>query len=254
MELFNLKFWLKNIIKFSGGIVLLLIFTFIFMYINRNSLKIKIKELLERLKIVDFAIASAILLVSFYALYFWGWFRPWYYLSVVLVVTICLGIAAGHIFSSAVHTDSEIYRKPAHVILVTLILASYFSFQGFFVWEKGLFPFQSQLYESAEWLRDHTEEDSRIAAISAGIYGYFTQRTIDLAGVVNEEAYRAMREKRIFPYLQEKNIDYLVDREDMIQFYSNRFDSVGFIDKLTLIKRFGDKPSDVVVYEINATN
>jgi hypothetical protein len=75
-------------------------------------------------------------------------------------------------------------------------------------------------------------------------------RTIDLAGVVNEEAYRAMREKRIFAYLQEKQIDYLVDREDMVTFFSERFDNNGFMNNLMPIKRFGDEPSDIVVYRV----
>ena len=104
----------------------------------------------------------------------------------------------------------------------------------------------------AVWLKENTAESSKIGAISAGIYGYTTGRTIDLAGVVNEEAYRAMREKRIFAYLKEKQIDYLVDREDMIQFYSRQFDERGFLQNLVAVKRFGETESDVVVYRIIA--
>jgi hypothetical protein len=118
------------------------------------------------------------------------------------------------------------------------------------VWREGLFPFQKQLYESAVWIKENTPENSKVGAISAGIYGYMNGRTIDLAGVVNEEAYKAMREKRIFAYLQEKQIDYLADREEMIQFYNNRFNRTDFMKNLELVKRFGNKASDVVVYKI----
>ena len=137
------------------------------------------------------------------------------------------------------------------IFVLFLICAVYFSYQGMSVWREGLFPFQKQLYESAVWLKENTPENSKIGAISAGIYGYMNGRTIDLAGVVNEEAYRAMREKRIFAYLQEKQIDYLVDREDMIQFYNQRFNDIDFVKHLKVIKRFGNEASDIVIYRIN---
>lgn len=115
---------------------------------------------------------------------------------------------------------------------------------------KGLFPFQKQLYESAVWMNENTEKTTTIGAISSGAYGYFTNRTIDLLGVVNNEAYRAIKAKKIFAYMKRKNIKYLVDREDMIRFFSERFDEKGFMEKISPIKRFGDKDSDIVVYRI----
>jgi hypothetical protein len=252
-ELFHLKVWLQHIFKFSGGIVLFVILAATFVWVTRGNFTENIKKLSAQMLTFNFALCSVIFLVSFYALYFWGWLRPWYYLSVILIVTIYIGIFAGQLQKVFISNNPATYRQSAPVLLLLIFIVLYFPYQGFHVWGKGLFPFQKQLYESAEWLRDNTEKDSRIGAISAGIYGFLTQRTVDLAGVVNREAYKAMKERRIFSYLREKNIDYLVDREDMIHFYSKRFDREGFIDKLTLIKRFGDKPSDVVAYRINTT-
>jgi len=40
----------------------------------------------------------------------------------------------------------------------------------------------------------------------------------------------------------------------MIRFLSNQFDSKGFMEEIKLIKRFGNKISDIVVYKINPTN
>jgi hypothetical protein len=169
----------------------------------------------------------------------------------MLIVTIYLGSIAGHTFENFLHIRA---KMAIPVFVLFLICTIYFSYQGMSVWQKGLFPFQKQLYESAVWLKENTPENSKIGAISAGVYGYMTGRTIDLAGVVNEEAYRAMREKRIFAYLQEKQIDYLVDREDMIQFYNDRFNGTDFIKDLKVIKRFGDKASDIVVYRIDRSS
>jgi hypothetical protein len=246
-EMFFLKVWIENIIRFSGGIGLFVILFIFFVAGARKNLANKISGILEKIKPLHFALLSCILLVFFYAFYFWGWLRPWYYLSVMLIVTICLGSIAGHGFESFFHSRA---KMTIPIFALFLIFTIYFSYLGMNAWQKGLFPFQKQLYESAVWLKENTPENSKIGAISAGIYGYMNGRTIDLAGVVNEEAYRAMREKRIFAYLQEKQIDYLADREDMIQFYNNRFNGADFIKDIKVVKRFGNKTSDIVVYEI----
>ena len=250
-ELFYLKVWIENIIRFSGGIGLFVILFVFFVISARKNLSAETSGILRKIKSLHFAFLSSIFLVCFYALYFWGWLRTWYYLPVMLIVTIYLGSIAGHALESFLRTSAERVKGALPVFVLFLICTIYFSYQGMNVWREGLFPFQKQLYESAVWIKENTPKNSKIGAISAGIYGYMTGRTIDLAGVVNEEAYGAMREKRIFAYLQEKRIDYLVDREDMIRFYNDRFNGTDFIKDLKFIKRFGDKASDIVVYRID---
>jgi len=251
-ELFYMKFWIEHIIRFSGGIGLFVILFIFFIISARKNLANEASGILRKIKPLHFVLFSSIFLVSFYAFYFWGWLRPWYYLSVILTVTIYLGSIGGYALEGF-HGFSAGRTKDALLILTLFfICAVNFLYQGINVWRGGLFPFQKQLYESAVWLKENTPENSKIGAISAGIYGYMNGRTIDLAGVVNEEAYRAMREKRIFDYLQEKQIDYLVDREDMIQFYSRQFEQRGFLQNLVAVKRFGETESDIVVYRIIA--
>jgi len=250
-ELLYLRVWIENIIRFCGGIGLFVIF-FVFCVVRaRKTFANNISEIFEKIRPLHFALLSSIFLVFFYALYFWGWLRPWYYLPVMLIVTIYLGSMVGHASEGFFRNSVERAKGGVPIFVLFLICTIYFSYQGMSAWQKGLFPFQKQLYESAVWLKENTPENSKIGAVSAGIYGYMNGRTIDLAGVVNEEAYRAMREKRIFAYLKEKQIDYLVDREDMIQFYNNRFNRTDFIRDLKLIKRFGNQSSDIVVYQID---
>jgi len=249
-QLSHIKVWAVHIIKYSGGIGLFLLFAIAFTGIVRKKFFSELHLLWAQIKRVNFSLLAAILLVCFYALYFWGWLRPWYYLSVILIVTLYFGMFAGRIQKFILSTKFGMEKPGWSVAILIFCLCVYFSYQGRQAWTKGLFTFQKQLYDSALWLKDNTEKDSTIGAISAGIYGHITQRTIDLAGVVNEEAYQAMRKKHIFSYLKAKKIDYLVDRVDMIQFYQTRFDTTDFIKKLKMIKKFGDKPSDIVVYRI----
>lgn len=247
-ELFYLAVWIKSIVTYSGGVVLLFFILLIFIWAARKDLSGNVKELLYKMRPVGFMVLSSIILVLFYALYFWGWHRPWYYLSVVLTMTICMGIIAGHVQGLL---SSRVAGNGVRALLLA-VLSFYFLFTGVKTWEKGLFPFQKELYDSAVWINENTDNNAKIGAISSGIYGYITHRTTDLLGVVNEEAYRAAREKRFFSYLKEKDLDYLVDREDMVRFFSERFDEEGFMDKLTVIKRFGERSDNVVVYKISA--
>jgi hypothetical protein len=248
-ELFHLKTWISHVVLYGGGgpLIALGIAICLLLLIRRRTaaaaaIWMQVREL-------SFAALFAVLVVLFYSLYFWGWLRPWYYLSVILVVTLFLAVLSGYILTG--------FRAPSlragsarPLGLAILVLTAYFSYVGVTAWRSGLFAFQKQLYDSAIWLNSNTSKDDRIGAISAGIYGYLTRRTTDLAGVVNQEAYKAMREKRIFSYLVEKKIAYLVDREDMVNFYSSQFDAEGFLDRLVPIKRFGPAPSDIVVYRI----
>lgn len=249
-ELSYLRIWAESIVRFSGGLPLFIAAFMIFIWICRKNIVKLTKELILRLAVIDFAFLSALFLVSFYALYFWGWFRPWYYLSIVLTITIGFGIFTGYILQRLSISNPGFVARGGHLLVTILALSFYFYVQGTQIWGKGLFPFQKQLYESAVWMNNNTEENTRIGAISSGVYGYITQRTTDLLGVVNAEAYMAMREHRIFSYMKEKKLDYLIDREDMVKFFSDRFDSRGFMDKLVPIKRFGDKESDIVAYRI----
>jgi hypothetical protein len=251
-ELYHLKVWMENTIRYSGGIGLFVILFIFFAISARKNFVAETLGMFRKIKVLHFVLFSSIFLISFYALYFWGWLRSWYYLSVVLTVTIYLGNIGGYALEGFSRSRPERLKNAISTFILFLICAIYFSIQGLHIWQKGLFPFQKQLYESAVWLKENTPKNSKIGAISAGIYGYMNGRTIDLAGVVNEEAYRAMREKRIFNYLQEKQIDYLVDREDMILFYNNCFNETDFIKDLKLVKRFGNTPSDVVVYRISS--
>ena len=249
-ELNYLKLWILSTLKYSGGVLFFCVLFAVFIFVGREHLIQNIRKLLAQMKYIDFAILSTGILVSFYSLYFWGWHRPWYYLSVMLVVTICTGIIMENILLHLTVSNSAGPMNKKRDATLYLALLFYFSLQGNQIWMKGLFPFQKQLYESAVWMNENTEKDATIGAISSGSYGYFTHRAIDLLGVVNNEAYRAIKAKKIFAYMKKKNIKYLVDREDMIRFFSERFDENGFMGKMLPIKKFGDKDSDIVVYRI----
>ena len=89
---------------------------------------------------------------------------------------------------------------------------------------------QPTSYQAALWIRDNLPADALIGAKNSGIYQYYSGHTVvNIDGKLNHEIVPAMEQRRLLPYLREKGITYLVDREptmaDHIQFYSAEFGS-----------------------------
>lgn len=80
------------------------------------------------------------------------------------------------------------------------------------------------LYDTANWVRTHTPPDAIIGSWNAGVLGYFSDRTVvNLDGVVNDGAVRAMQDRRLAEYLRNRRISYLVDVTGQIEMFMKRF-------------------------------
>ncbi|GAP20939.1 hypothetical protein [Leptolinea tardivitalis] len=71
---------------------------------------------------------------------------------------------------------------------------------------------ETEMVQTARWLRDNTPAGSRLAVHDIGAIGYFSNRdVVDLAGLVNPEVIPIMRdEDQLAAYLNRKDVDYLV--------------------------------------------
>jgi len=70
-------------------------------------------------------------------------------------------------------------------------------------WRTGYHLIQGQNYAAAQYLKENTEPDARVAAFNAGVIGYFSDRTvINLDGVVNSDAFDALQDHRLLAYVQ----------------------------------------------------
>jgi hypothetical protein len=86
-------------------------------------------------------------------------------------------------------------------------------------------PLQYTMYEDGiGWMRANTPPDTVIGAFNSGVYGYFSGRkVVNLDGVINDNAYRALRDNRMYAYITEQNISYILDWEYVEDYYFNRF-------------------------------
>ena len=248
-ELYYLKTWIATIIQYGGGAPLL--FSCLGFFVAARVLgQGGFEKTDPSPPRVNFLFVFFAFTVSFYAFYFWGWLRPWYYLSLLIPVTLFLGYALSFVCRGVAARGFAWMRKWA-VSLLLILLSGYFVYYGRQAWGTGLFAFQKQLYDATLWIDDNLEPDARIGAFSSGIFGYLSNRTvIDLAGVVNAEVHRARLDKSLSTYFRQKELDYLIDRPDMVEF-NLMFSEVDYRRNLVAIKRFGPLPSDLCVYKFN---
>ncbi|MEQ8763568.1 MAG: hypothetical protein RL885_06555 [Planctomycetota bacterium] len=78
-------------------------------------------------------------------------------------------------------------------------------------------------------------EDARIGAFNSGVYAFFSGRdVVNLDGLINNDAYFAIRDHRLVDFIVEDDIDYVLDFADQIQLYLSAFGGLP-------LERFGER-------------
>jgi len=80
------------------------------------------------------------------------------------------------------------------------------------------------LHDMAQWISRHTAPDTVVGAWNSGILGFYSGRTVvNLDGLVNVDAVRAMRARALSAYLDQRRVQYLVDLPWQIRMFMDRF-------------------------------
>lgn len=78
--------------------------------------------------------------------------------------------------------------------------------------------------QAVPWIREHIPTGEKIGAFNCGIFSYFSGRTVvNLDGVINDSVIPALEEHRLFSYLQDEGIAYLIDWEATLNFALARY-------------------------------
>lgn len=151
--------------------------------------------------IVLLSIGSALLLlVHTYAR---GFIREWYVLMQVPLILVLFGIAAGHLTEPFGLRTRGRFRFAVAIILLIIP----FSLKV---------PYRSQqiVVERGVPVIERLTPTSKVAALNSGYYGYFAARpgsVVNMDGVVNYDAYRAVRSGQLERYLLADSVDYVMD-------------------------------------------
>jgi hypothetical protein len=76
---------------------------------------------------------------------------------------------------------------------------------------------QPTIYEAALWVRDNLSEDALLAAKNSGILQYYSGHVVlNIDGKLNNEIVPVLEQRRLWSYLEEKGVGYLVGRQEAI--------------------------------------
>ena len=131
----------------------------------------------------------------------------WYFMSFGILVSILAVVV--------LDTIRERWRFGERTKqLAAIALCGLLAFLFFTWWHKSLTEPASQqreMYAAALWL-DANLQGARVGVFNAGIIGYFSHAdVINLDGLVNNDAYAAMKERRLYEYLRDEGITHIAD-------------------------------------------
>jgi hypothetical protein len=133
--------------------------------------------------------------------------RSWYFLVLVpLALLVPLSVVA-------LFRDGLPRRVAAALIgaLFVMVVAVQ-SKQTYAGLRASPFPWQVEMYDAATSLDALVPSGAIVGSFNSGMMGFLSNRTIvNLDGVVNERAIRAMRARALADYLRGRNVSYLAD-------------------------------------------
>jgi len=104
-------------------------------------------------------------------------------------------------------------RKPSTlrntVIIVAVLYVAIFAVRFPFLLMRAPYDWQIEMYRGAEYINEHP--DDKIAVYDGGIVSYFSDgAAFPIDGNINPDAHRAVIEHRVYDYMKESGVEYLI--------------------------------------------
>lgn len=189
--------------RWAGALFVIcyLLFAAIYMYMHNNQFK----QILHSIA----PVAIGLLLMIVYYAFIRSYFRGWNMIEGEIFVAIILGSVVA-VFMKKKRGWIYVSALTIWVIITNIIIASPNIPQGFIPW-------QERLYNAAQWVKAETPPDTVVAAANGGIIQWYGERTlVDTAGIEDINAYHALKDKKLYRYLQERNVKYIIDPKEWL--------------------------------------
>jgi 4-amino-4-deoxy-L-arabinose transferase-like glycosyltransferase len=175
--------------------------------------------------------------------------RSWYFVPLAFATALFTGpLLAGAV---AALRQAGLSQAPRWLVVgAALLLVG----QGVREWRAGFYPWQIHMYRAAFWTAANTPPEATIGAFNAGLQGFYSDRTVvNLDGVTDQGALRAIEEKRLLSYINSRGVSYLVDYRAYIVDSFYPFFEQGFEQHLQPVATLSPEYPPygaVVVYEV----
>jgi len=238
-QLFDLTVWLRG--DFTGlplfiGIVFWLIA--LILLIRRWSI---IPNRLEIAILLPILVASVLLILAHAG---FRWYpRPWYFVPSSVGFALCFAISTHNYL-----------REKRYVVPLVAFLSAVFLLTGQIFWNVGYYPWQRIMLQASQWLSHTLGKGETAAAFNAGILAYYNSpKVVNLDGVVNHQAYKAIQARALIDYAKTRKVDYLIEADYFVWEQFAPFMGEGFPGLLEETASFGklnDELGELRVYKI----
>jgi hypothetical protein len=101
----------------------------------------------------------------------------------------------------------------AGAFLLAVIFGGY-ALNGWTGWKNGMYPWQVEQLMAADWTKKNIADDEWVGSFNSGIIGYMSEkRVINLDGLVNNSVVPYLEQRRLWDYIRERDISYLIDSD-----------------------------------------
>jgi hypothetical protein len=197
-------------------------------------------------------ITTSLFLFASYTFYLTAnWFYSRYFFPLGLFFVVLTAFAANQLILGFQSTKSKTLVFAAIVIALLAVNLVRPGIKDFFFND---YP-KRGYFEIGKWANDNLPKGSTIGSNQTGALGYFARdlNVINLDGVVNKDAYNAVKNKELIEYVKSKRIEYFVDWEINYKFLVRN--SKNFKDgDVTLVKKIDGLKSwdyDWFLYKVN---
>jgi hypothetical protein len=158
-------------------------------------------------------------LLLFYSLYVPAfWFFKRYYYPVIFVLTLYWGVFFDLIIS--LNIPGFKWQRPL-VTLLFIIFCGVLFYPNLksYLFSKPDSPLRCDIdscsgyYKVALWMKEHVKKGEKIGSYQSGALGYFLEdnTVVNLDGVVNQDAFCALKNNNSFGYVKSENIAFITD-------------------------------------------
>jgi len=167
--------------------------------------------------------------------------REWYFIAFDLFLVIGVAWLVEKL------RESDKLRTSVAVIIVCLVASLYY-----ISWSKVLqdrYYTSNPLLDATLWMNENIPQGSVVGSFNAGIAGYFsTNRLINLDGLVNNRAYEAIRDRRVWQYITSEKIEYFFDNGRHVNYRMRGLLGIpDILEKLEVIHETSNGPT---VYKV----
>lgn len=160
-------------------------------------------------KKMDVIYVSTVLMLASYIFYISAY---WFFSRYFFVLHLGFLLLGSAIFEKVFRSLSK-WPQYTFTVLTALVYAGLFALLGHYNFMMKNVDGNNIVgyYKGVEFIDNSLGDGTVVGALQSGVLGYFSEhRVVNLDGVVNSSAYRALKQKRILEYSASAGIEYIL--------------------------------------------